>query len=139
MNHHTADIVSDMMMKDLMSKQKDLKTCYEPLCDGAIIIEDRYLAEFRCPVCNKRNCLKCKKIHNGNEQCPPPPKPKPVIKPLPFFPNHGGPSEQQNRGNYHFTKDEFANHWVNVQDIRSSDMVQSFDVPRNSEVCCLVP
>eukprot|EP01084_Bolivina_argentea_P294898 507561_1 len=113
-NARTAEIVSDIQIKEMMSKQKDLHKCFDAQCNGCIIIEDKYMKEFRCPVCNKRNCIKCKKIHNGNEQCyvPPPPKPRRI----------------HNAGNYHITNEEFVGNWVNVKDIKYSDMVQAFDV-----------
>lgn len=40
--------------------------------------------------------------------------------------------DRHNLGNYHFSVDEFASHWVNVKDISRSQMIQCFDVPLNS-------
>merc|ERR1719291_114438 len=76
-NAHTAQVVGDMHFKEMLSKQDNLHNCFEKHCDGAIIIEDRYLKEWNCPICAARNCIKCQKIHRGNTQCyvPPPPKP----------------------------------------------------------------
>jgi len=130
-NSHTAEIVGDMHMKDMMSKQKDLHRCFKASCDGCIIIEDKYMKEFKCPVCNNRNCLKCKKIHYGNEQCYVPPPPKPVI---PYY-NHNANKliPSYNTGNYHITNEEFINNWVNVYDIKTSNIVQAFDVPYHSD------
>jgi len=136
-NAHTAEVVSDIQIKDMMSKQKDLHRCYAKNCEGCIIIEDKYMKEFRCPVCNKRNCIKCKKIHPGTEQCYVPPPPKPIIpyQPPSYHYNkpYKGKNKNINNGNYHITVDEFQNNWVNVMDIRSSNMIQSFDVPLNSQ------
>ena len=133
-NAHTAEIVSDIQIKDMMSKQKDLHKCFDKNCDGCIIIEDKYMKEFRCPICNKRNCIKCKKIHNGNEQCYVPPPPQPVI---PYYNNNNkhnyNKNYKYNTSNYHITADEFINNWVNVMNINTSNMIQSFDVPFNSQ------
>eukprot|EP00485_Elphidium_margaritaceum_P013387 CAMPEP_0202731034 /NCGR_PEP_ID=MMETSP1385-20130828/186943_1 /ASSEMBLY_ACC=CAM_ASM_000861 /TAXON_ID=933848 /ORGANISM="Elphidium margaritaceum" /LENGTH=743 /DNA_ID=CAMNT_0049397317 /DNA_START=44 /DNA_END=2275 /DNA_ORIENTATION=- len=128
---HTADVVSDLQIKDMMSKQTDLHTCMAVNCQGCIIIEGSYMKEFACPECGERNCLKCKKIHFGNEQCyvpPPPPKPRP--RPIKHRHGHGhGGVNVMNTGNYHMSNEEFINHWVNLTDIKSSTMIEVFDVP----------
>ncbi len=38
--------------------------CKTPDCGGFCFYEDD-VNEFQCPVCNKRNCLLCKAIHEG--------------------------------------------------------------------------
>jgi len=136
-NHHTADIVADMEMAEIMAKTDGLTNCYDPQCAGKIVIEDRSTKEWKCMVCGVRNCLKCKKLHRGDEQCPPPPPPpKPIFVAPPAvlrIPRHGRHVEvEQNLGNYHFAVDEFANQWVNVNDISSSNMISTFDVPLHS-------
>ena len=122
-NHHTAEIVSDMQFKEILAKQDNLHKCFDRQCNGCIIIEDKFLKEWKCPICDARNCIKCKKIHPGNEQCyvPPPPKPK-----------------YMNTGNYHISSEEFINNWVNVKDIKYSNIVQAFPVPFESDEWCKV-
>ena len=38
--------------------------CKTPDCQGWCIYED-HVNFFKCPVCNKENCLTCKAIHEG--------------------------------------------------------------------------
>ena len=75
-------------------------------------------------------------IQTGTEQCyvPPPPKPIKPIRPI-YYSGRGRKWKNnqgiQDNGNYHISNDEFFSNWVNIQDIKYSNMIKSFDVPYN--------
>ncbi|CAO1384667.1 unnamed protein product [Diamesa tonsa] len=48
-----------------LSAAGDAYHCKFPNCEGWVIVDQAHAGDFICEVCNKRNCLACKVVHEG--------------------------------------------------------------------------
>ena len=59
----TALLIQELALKKQLKQSGDYHECYSKNCNGYLVIENRTVDVFKCPVCQASNCIKCKKIH----------------------------------------------------------------------------